>query len=154
MTRLHDFGCPDCGEQLLNVVIPDGVRAQDVGFGCLCGGSLVWMPSRVGMNVWSTNQQVTIPVEDPGSPSGFRDVRVSSLQDVRRLEHDSGVAEANGTGRQMVWRDYSQDRSQRLDHTLGKDPSLTPAKHTSQGHKVTVGRGPDQNAMARELDGH
>lgn len=153
MTRRHDFQCPSCGEVAIGVLVPDGVSAteKDLVVCGNCDSSMVWTPSRVGMHVWTTNQQVTIPVEDPGSPTGFRSETVASLADVRRLEHDSEAAEARGEGRRMVWRDYSQDRSNRLEHTLGKDPSLTPGKTTSQGHKVTVGRGPSANALAGEL---
>ena len=83
----------------------------------------------------------TTPVEDPSSPTGYRDVTISSLADIRRLERDSERAERNGEGRRMLWRDYSQDRSNWDQHTLGPDPSLKPAKTFTNGTPVTVRRG-------------
>jgi hypothetical protein len=83
----------------------------------------------------------TTQVEDPSRPEGFRDVTISSLADIRRLERESEQAERNGDGRKMVWRDYSQDRSNIDQHTLGADPSLKPAKHYTNGTPVITRRG-------------
>jgi hypothetical protein len=83
----------------------------------------------------------TLPVEDPGSPTGFREETVGSLTDIRRLERESEQREANGEGRRMVWRDYSQDHSNKHTHTLAPDPSLTPSKTYVNGQPVKIRRG-------------
>lgn len=94
--------------------------------------------------------KTTIPVEDPSSPTGFRDVTIGSLADIRRLEKSSEEAERNGEGRRMIWRSYSQDESNKDKHTIADDPSLTPSKVTQQGAPVSVGRGERSNALAGE----
>ena len=70
-----------------------------------------------------------------------RVVEINSLQTIRRLERESEQAARNGEGRPMVWRDFSQDRSNTDVHTLGKDPSLTPAKTFLNGQPVIGRRG-------------
>jgi hypothetical protein len=81
----------------------------------------------------------TTQIETPDG--GFRDVQVSSLHDIRRLERESEQAERNGEGRRMVWRDYSQDPSNIDVHTLGKDPSLAPSRTLLNGQPVEVRKG-------------
>ena len=83
--------------------------------------------------------KATIQVETP--EGGFRDVTVSSLRDIRRLEKESEQAERNGEGRRMVWRDYAQDHSNQHVHTLGEDPSLKPSKTYVNGTPVLVRKG-------------
>ncbi len=83
----------------------------------------------------------TTEIEDPSSPSGFRQQTIGSLSDIRRLERESEQAERNGEGRKYVWRDYSQDRSNTDQHSFMADPSMKPAKHYTNGQPVTTRRG-------------
>jgi len=83
----------------------------------------------------------TTQIEDPSSPTGYRDATIGSLADIRRLERESEQAERNGEGRRMVWRDYAPDHSNADQHTLGADPSLKPDKYYTNGTKVQIRRG-------------
>jgi hypothetical protein len=89
----------------------------------------------------SSFAKFTLPVEDPGSPTGFRDETVASLADIRRLERESLQREANGEGRRMIWRDYSQDATNRDVHTIAPDPSMKAPKHYANGTPVKIRRG-------------
>ncbi len=83
----------------------------------------------------------TTLIEDPASPTGYRQTTIGSLADIRRLERESEQAERNGEGRKYVWRDYSQDRSNQDQHAFMADPSLKPAKTYTNGTPVTFRRG-------------
>ncbi len=148
----HDFMCGDCGYLWRDVAIPISLGAQAGAPDCpRCEVSvrMAWIPAmRISLFSDSPSQSTagnfskfTLPVEDPGSPTGYRDVTVASLADIRQLERESEQAERNGEGRKMVWRDYSQDHSNQQVHTLGTDPSLTPAKTYTNGEPVRVRRG-------------
>lgn len=90
----------------------------------------------------SNFSKCTIPVEDPGSPTGFRDEVVGSLQDIRRLERESEQRERNGEGRRMVWRDYAQDRSNADQHTIAPDfTQAAPVTHLPNGQPIAIRRG-------------
>ena len=149
----HDFRCGVCGYVLRDHHVPTGQRASEHAPTCpnhQIGGPvrMAWIPaarfslfSDAATEGAGSFAKFTLPVEDPGSPTGFRDETVSSLADIRRLERESEQRERNGEGRRMVWRDYSQDASNRDRHTLGEDPSLKPAKHYSNGTPVKIRRG-------------
>jgi len=115
----------------------------------LGGVRMRWIAEMPGVSLFSDSDahgagsfaKFTLPVEDPGSPTGFREETVASLADIRRLERESEQRERNGEGRRMVWRSYSQDDSNKDKHTLGEDPSLTPPKHYLNGQPVTIRRG-------------
>jgi hypothetical protein len=157
---LHDYRCPQCGLVLRDVNVPVSVGARKGAPVCpnRCqtyehlGPYWVymdWIPA-IRLSLFSDADarsrpsdfaKFTTPVEDPSSPTGFRDVTVSSLHDIRRLERDSEQAERNGEGRRMVWRDYSQNPSNWDTHTLGEDPSLKPSKTFVNGQPVIARRG-------------
>lgn len=140
---------------LKDFAVPTGIRATEMAPICprhqypLGGTKMDWIPGGTHFSLFSDSgrdggssfDKFTLPVEDPGSPTGFRTETVGSLADIRRLERESEQREANGEGRRMVWRDYSQDRSNRDRHTLGEDPSLRPSKTFTNGTPVTVRRG-------------
>jgi hypothetical protein len=152
----HDFRCADCGTIKVDVDVPCTVGASRAEVYCpACDADLSRMvrmtpipAMRISLFSDADPRQgsrdftkFTTPVEDPSSPTGFRDATVSSLADIRRLERESEQAERNGEGRRMVWRDYAQDASNKDQHTLGEDPSLKPDKHYTIGTPVRVRRG-------------
>lgn len=84
----------------------------------------------------------TLPVEDPGSPTGYRQETIGSLADIRRLEKESEQRERDGEGRRMIWRDYSNDPSNKDRHTLAPDfEQEAPVTHFSNGTPVQIRRG-------------
>ena len=140
----HDFRCGDCGYLWRDVVIPTSLGAQAGAPDCpRCEVSvrMDWIPAIGRMSLFGEFEKFTTQIEDPAAPSGYREVAVSTLADIRRIERESEQAERNGEGRKMVWRDYSQDHSNQQVHTLGTDPSLTPAKTYTNGEPVLVRRG-------------
>lgn len=157
----HDLQCSACGRVYRDVQIPitQGARAYCAANYCHCviGGTSTLEPIPAAhFSCFSDSERgsfakTTIPVEDPSSPTGFRDVTIGSLADIRRLEKSSEEAERNGEGRRMIWRDYSQDATNKDKHTIADDPSLTPSKVTQQGAPVSVGRGERSNALAGEV---
>lgn len=151
----HDFRCPSCGFVLRNAPAPAPFSRPDLNPRCpqhlwpLGGVLMDWLPaarfsgfsdaeSRGGRSDFT---KFTLPVEDPGSPTGYRDVTIGSLSDIRRLERESEQRERNGEGRRMVWRDYSQDASNAHTHTLMADPSVPLPRKTQQGARITARRG-------------
>lgn len=109
---------------------------------------MAWLPAMPGVSLFSDADthgkdsfaKFTLPVEDPGAPSGYRRTEVASLHDIRRLERESEARNRNGEGQVLRWRDYSQDRSNWDVHTIAPDPSLRPGR-LSNGQRVSVRRG-------------
>lgn len=159
---LHDLRCLACGRIYRDVDVPMSVGARAYCAANYCGCSIDGPEASTlepipaaHFSCFSDSERgsfakTTIPVEDPSSPTGFRDVTIGSLADIRRLEKSSEEAERNGEGRRMIWRDYSQDSGNKDVHTIAPDPSLTPSKVTQQGAPVRVGRGDGNNALAGE----
>ena len=149
----HDYQCPVCRHVVRDHVVPTGQRASEHPPICSqhqIGGPvrMDWLPnarfslfSDAATEGAGSFAKFTLPVEDPGSPTGFREETVSSLADIRRLERESEQRERNGEGRRMVWRSYSQDDANKDKHTLGEDPSLRPSKTYANGTPVKIRRG-------------
>jgi hypothetical protein len=160
---LADYRCPACGA-IRTAAFPFGTRAPDLDVRCpahqwpLGGTRMDWIPaarfslfSDSGALGPRSTAKFTLPVEDPRSPTGFRDETIGSLADIRRLERESEQAERNGEGRRMIWRSYSQDRGNAHVHTFGTDPSLVPSKRLSNGLPVGVQRGDPVTAVHGEI---
>lgn len=166
---LHDFRCPDCGTIQQDVNVPISVGASRASISCPCCeadlGWCTWMvpiPAIGRMSIFSDADprygskdftKFTTQVEDPSSPTGYRDLTIGSLADIRRAERESEQRERNGEGRRMVWRDYAQDRSNGDQHTLGADPSMKPAKTYTNGTPVKIRRGDPVVADHGSLEG-
>lgn len=121
---LHDFQCA-CGALRRDVNVPIAVGAGKAVVLCTaCGVRMDWVPAIGRM--------------DAGSGPGFKDfdcydgrnqpVHVSSLAQLRAIEKESEQLHRNGEGQQMVWRDYSNDRSQTHKHTLMENPETPVAE--------------------------
>lgn len=158
----HDLRCGSCGYVYHDVAIQMTLGARGYCLthecrrllygtegwdGAVCGGVLEPVPA-IRLSLFSDADprssphdftKFTTQVETPGG--GFRDVTVSSLRDIRRVEQESEQAEREGWGRRMTWRDYSQDVSNRDVHTIAPDPSLRPAKTFTNGTPVIARRG-------------
>ncbi len=150
----HDLRCTACGHVYrdVNISVIVGARAYCRETFCnRCGtarGLTLEPIPAIRLSLFSDADsrasrsdftKATVQMETPDG--GFRDVQVSSLRDIRRLEKESEQAERDGYGRRMCWRDYSNDGSNWDRHTLGEDPSLKPSKTFSNGTPVLVRKG-------------
>jgi len=110
---LHDFWCQVCGQVLTDINVPIELGARS-GAPEHCGRPTSWIP-QVGRM-------------DAGSGPGFEafdaydgqnhPVRVDSLHKLRAIERQSEADARNGEGQPIVWRRYSQDRSNVHTHSL------------------------------------
>lgn len=152
MAARHDFCCGRCAYILHNIAVPVsvGARAWADTSGCLfCGGPLDWLPfarfsaftDAEGGTGTHCFEKCTTTIDDPGAPGGYREETIGSLADIRRLERESEQRARNGEGRRLVWRDYSQDRTNRDQHSFMADPTLTPSKTYLNGTPVRIRRG-------------
>lgn len=107
-----------------------------------CPGLLeiVW-----GANIDLLPDDFEIDMEMFGDGSDKRKVRVHSLQELRKIENESLRRAANGDGKPLIWRDLSQDRSNKDVHTLrdtayelGRAKPL-PRRRTQSGLPITGG---------------
>ena len=161
---LHDLVCMACGRTYTDIDIPIavGARAFCNAKRCITCFAVALEPvPAIRLSLFSDGDSRSSPddftkfttqVEDPSASSGYRDVTVSSLGDIRRLERESEQAERNGEGRKMVWRDYSQDHSNQHVHTLGADPSLKPSKTFTNGTPVITRKGDPVTASHGTLE--
>jgi hypothetical protein len=109
----HDFWCPTCGQVLVDVNVPVALGATR-GAPSHCGQPARWIP-QVGRM-------------DAGNGPGFqafetydgqnRKVTVDSLTKLRAIERASEADARDGRGQPMVWRRYSNDRSNQDVHSL------------------------------------
>jgi hypothetical protein len=111
---LHDFWCQVCGQVLVDVNIPIALGAMR-GAPLHCEKPMSWIP-QVGF----------IDAKEPFQRFVTRDgqnreVVVDSLSKLRKIERESEDQYRNGEGQPLVWRSYSNDRSNRDRHSLHPD---------------------------------
>ena len=111
---LHDYSCTGCGHVERDVNVPIQIGAQKgapICPGCH-GCRMAWIPQVGRIDALESFQEFT--VEGPrGDP-----IRIDSLRKLRSVEHLSEQAERNGEGTKLVWRDYSQDASNKDRHAI------------------------------------
>jgi len=110
---LHDFWCRRCGQVLVDVNVPIAVGAK-AGAPEHCGAPAAWIP-QVGRMDASSGPGFTAFTTRDGQN---REVVVDSLHKLRQVERQSEQQYANGEGQPLVWRRYSNDRSNRDRHSL------------------------------------
>jgi hypothetical protein len=131
----HDIYCEVCGEVFPDQYLPlytlpeprirDGYRVtQDFDRPIHCGQEVILLPPRVVMDAKEPFQQFQVEIPQPDG--SHRAVTVGSLRQMRQIERASEQAARNGEGQPLVWRDYSQDRSNFDKHTLGEAPNQAP----------------------------
>ncbi len=110
---LHDYRCDVCGYTLRDHHVPTGQRASE--HAPLC----------------------------PQHQYPLGGVRMAWIPQARfSVFSDSGREAGDSFAKfTLIWRDYSQDHSNRDVHTLAPDPSMKPPKHYSNGTPVTLRRG-------------
>lgn len=116
-TALHDFCCPHCGVIQRDVAVEIGLGARGHIERCpICDPPeyMEWMPAIGRMSASHGPTFTAFETYDGRN----RKVRVESIADLRRIEKESEQMARNGEGQIMVWRDYSNDRSNRYDSAI------------------------------------
>ena len=128
---LHDYVCYVCSVRVNDVYrsVEDGAVKTPV-LCPRCQQRMVWIPQVGRMDALEPFQRFET-TDGRGQP-----VVIDSLHKLRRIERESEQQQRNGEGQQQVWRQYSQDPSQRHDHTLMKDPSPHITGKTRRGEPM------------------
>jgi hypothetical protein len=108
---LHDFWCQVCGQVLVDIAVPATVGAQK-GAPEHCGRKTNWIPQVGRMDAYEPFQEF-----ETYDGQNHR-VTVDSLKKLRDIERESEQQARNGEGQPLVWRHYSNDRSNRDVHAL------------------------------------
>ena len=108
---LHDFWCQVCGQLLVDVNVPISIGAT-AGAPLHCGRPAAWIPQVGRMDAYEPFQ------EFEARDGQNRPVLVDSLHKLRQVERASEQDYRNGEGQPLVWRSYSNDRSNRDVHAL------------------------------------
>ena len=165
---VHDLYCETCGAERPNTpcplvtldipVIHHGfVSTQRVDFPECCDHPMSFRPPQVVMDAYEPFQEFETEVLQPDG--SHAPVLVDSLSKMRQIERTSEQRERDGEGQAMIWRDFSQDPSNRDVHTIAEDPTpvLTRAEKRRFGRplrssvepEVTLGPGvTDANVSA------
>src|SRR5215510_15475138 len=108
---LHDFWCQVCGQVLVDVNISIDIGAT-AGAPLHCGRPTSWIPQVGRMDAYE-------PFQEFETYDGQnRPVVVDSLKKLRDIERQSEQDARNGEGQPIVWRRYSNDKSNHDVHTL------------------------------------
>lgn len=168
---VHDLTCPRCPTIQTNRWVPlRKLATPRVAHGFTsyheilwppcpaCGTPMEALPPRVRMDFDATHGE-TVEIQQPDG--SFRRVTLTSLSEIRRLERESEQRERDGEGQRMVWRDYSQDRSNADQHTLAAEaperPVLSDAakrrfgpsiRRSMEAPQVELGDGVDESMMS------
>lgn len=110
---LHDFRCPACGADRVDVNIPISIGAREAEVRCRCGCAMDWVPQVGRMDALEPFHKFSLDANG-------RTYEIGSLHDIRKAEQESASRARNGEGQPLVWRDYAQDRSNADRHTLAK----------------------------------
>jgi len=135
---LFDFWCESCGQIERDVYRSIAVGAQadpPVCQLCLCAGSyrrMAWLPYVQFIDAKEPFQEFTV------SDGRNRPVLIDSLRKLRQVERESEHMARNGEGQPMVWRRYSQDRSNVHVHTLGENPQQAPTREAAERFGKTL----------------
>src|SRR5262245_3582637 len=111
---LHDFFCGTCGQVLVDVNVPIAIGAVK-GAPLHCGQVTSWIPQVGRMDAYEPFQEFECR-DGRNNP-----VVVDSLHKLRQIERDSEQRYRDGEGQPLVWRHYSNDRSNRDVHALHPD---------------------------------
>lgn len=111
-----------------------------------CGVTMEW-----GMFPWckgspadhgsGLKQHIFSPVEVDLGKEGK--VVLSSVMDARRLERESEKRAANGEGQQIVFRAFTQDKSNYDRNSLGENPRVPFRTRNRRGQPFITRRGGD-----------
>jgi hypothetical protein len=109
---LHDYRCLSCDVITRDHDVPMAIGARRGAPDCpVCLSPMDWIPQIGRIDALEPFQEFQIDVDG-------QSVKVESLRQLRRIERDQEHKARNGEGSPLIWRDYSQDRSNRDVHTL------------------------------------
>lgn len=108
---LHDFWCQTCGQVLVDVNVPIDLGAIK-GAPLHCGQPAAWIPQVGRMDAYEPFQEFECR-DGQNNP-----VLVDSLAKLRKIERESEQQYRDGEGQPLVWRRYSNDRSNQDVHAL------------------------------------
>lgn len=121
---LHDYACPSCGQSRIDYYVPITQRAMTAAPLCLvCQTPTNWIPQVGRIDAGSGAGFLAFDTQVLQPDGSHASVHINSLADLRRVERETEQRQRNGEGQAMIWRDYSNDRSNRDVHTMGKDPA-------------------------------
>ena len=134
----NDFRCDTCGHHATY----QSTRATAPWH---CDLEMVWAP----MTSAAVDAKESFNASD--LQSGDRTFHIDSLHAMRKAEAASEQLARNGEGQPLVWRDYSQTRSnfdvhtlaKRLDRPMDAQESYAGGMSGVDKKKVDVARGPD-----------
>lgn len=158
---LHDFYCPACGRLFTDINVPAAIGATRGAPVCPEDQRTTeWIPKIGRMDAYEPFQEFQT-YDGQNQP-----VLVDSLRKLRQIERESEQQARNEEGQPMVWRQYSQDRSNKDVPTLGKweGPSERPdpaaasrigkVVRSAEAPEVVYGPGvSDSNTSALPLSG-
>lgn len=133
---LHDFFCQTCGQVLVDVNVPIALGAIK-GAPEHCGQPANWIPQVGRMDAYE-------PFQEFEARDGQNNlVTVDSLTKLRKIERESEEQYRNGEGQPIVWRRYSNDRSNRDVHALHPNwqGGAQPDPAWVQKHRHDIERG-------------
>lgn len=113
----HDYLCGDCPRVIFDVDVPIAIGATAGAPLCpACGARTVWIPAVGRMDAAGGASFKAFDAYDGAN----RPVHIDSVHKLRQVERESEQLARNGEGQQVNWRMWSNDKSNRLDNTLGK----------------------------------
>lgn len=113
----HDFKCASCDWILRDHNVPIAIGARAGAPTCpACRLAMSWIPQIGRMDASSGPAFTAFDAYDGQN----NPVRIDSVHKLRQVERQSEQLARNGEGQQINWRMWSNDRSNRLDNTLGK----------------------------------
>lgn len=131
------------------------LRATEYHVRCgACGYRMEWVPQVGRMDAGSgpSFRAFTTEIDQPDGSS--KSVEVTSLHQLRQIERASHQAAANGEGRPMTFRAWSQSRGNLDVPTTGPPPSQRPDPEFVRRHGQALREGlgadltqPDQIAL-------
>jgi hypothetical protein len=122
---LHDFRCLACRIEWSDVYVPVATRASASGVRCAdCGALLTWVPAAPAVDAREPFQQFEVQILQPDG--SHKPVTIGSLSQLRRIESQAETAYRNGEGQRMIFRAWSQDRSNLDEATLGESGGTRP----------------------------
>ena len=117
----HDYYCPGCARLIEDYNVPIAVGAQAGAPHCPEDGRrMEWIPKVGRMDAYEPFQEFDIK-DGRNQP-----IHIDSLRKLRQVERDSEAMARNGEGQPMVWRQYSQSRSNRDANIFGENPFEAP----------------------------